>query len=189
MATQIVVKASNPGYPGRWRAGARFFQHGVDVAMTVVEDPKDGPPLKASDPIDPETEQPDMKRISRAGLAELKADSECFSVLEGDQAASAAALDSALAEAKAAAGRLIEVRSRLAAVEAEALDAMGENEKLKARVAELEEGNLSLKGTLSELAGENEKLKAAAAKKTGKASKDDKPSDGAPAEPDAPPAK
>lgn len=118
MASQIKVRSSNPGYPGRWRAGDRFFQHGVEVSMTVVEDPEGGPALKASEPIDPATGKSDMARISRAGLAELKADGECFTVLEGDQATSAAALDAAIAQATAATGDAIVARSALAAAQA-----------------------------------------------------------------------
>lgn len=189
MASQILVRASNPGYPGRWRA-VRFFEHGKEVTMTVVEDPEGGPPLKASEPIDPETGLPDMARISRAGLADLKSDTECISVMEGDRAASAAALDTALEEAKRFSGEASEARAKHAAAEAEAMEVMAENDKLKARIAELEAGNLSLKDQAAALAAENDKLKSALAKKPAKGAKDGQPADGSPpAEPDAPPAK
>jgi len=83
---KIKVRASNPGYPGRWRAGSRHWENGKEYVVEVIDDPPGGKPLTEEEPLDPETKLSDMTRISKAGVAALKADSH-ISVLEGDRSA------------------------------------------------------------------------------------------------------
>lgn len=80
MAALIKVRASNPGYPGRWRAGSRHWKNGQEYTLEVVNDPKLGEH-------EPETEPgvSSMTHISIAGVAALKSDAH-ISVLEGDDA-------------------------------------------------------------------------------------------------------
>lgn len=86
MATKVKVLAANPGYPGRYRAGDRHFLNGTEYVLEVVDDPPDGPPLTAREPLDPRTGLSSMTHISKAGLAELEADKGYIGLLTGDDA-------------------------------------------------------------------------------------------------------
>lgn len=129
MGSIALVRASNPGYLGRYRAGDRHWLNGQEYSVEVVEDPTDGPALLARDPIDPATGLSDMARISKAGLLELKGD-EHISVLEGDNAVTSAA-------AAAAVGRVRELAADLAQSKLAEQMALDEVAALTAQVADL----------------------------------------------------
>lgn len=132
MATKVKVMGSNPGFPGRWRAGSRHWANGVTHVLEVVDDPVGGASLGEADPIDPKTGLSSMTQISNAGLAALEADKGYINVLKGADADAVSAKASALEF---------------------------ENAELKACVASLEAGNTSLKDRCVELEAELAKAK------------------------------
>lgn len=141
MATLIKVRASNPGYAGRWRAGSRHFANGTEYALEVVDDP----PGRKLGEHEPETEPgvSSMTHISKAGLAALEGD-EHISVLKGDDA-----------KVKELANKAGDLEAENAQLRKE-LERTNESagvyiDKLRERVTELEDGNTSLKDRCVEL--------------------------------------
>lgn len=128
----INVTGSNPGYAGRYRAGSRFWENGKRHKLEIVEDPEGGKALTEFEPIDPATGQSDMTRISKAGLAVLRADEHIavseYGVLSPEEIAAQAAVAAELEQSKQA--------------EKMALDEVA---VLTARVAELEAEIAALK--------------------------------------------
>lgn len=168
----ILVRANNPGYAGRYRAGDRHWENGVEHTVEVVDDPPGGRPLSAREPLDPETGLSDMTRISRAGLAELKTDSH-LSVLEGDNAVTSAAASQAVARVRELAAELEERKLSEETALAMAAEVEQELKAAAARIDELEKANLALKAEASRLADEVATLKAAAKEASKKAPKAD----------------
>lgn len=140
----IQVRANNPNSDGRSRAGRRFA-NGVIHRMELVPDPTEGPPHDAKAFLD-EDGNPDMGRISHAGLAQIKADPVMSIVPSEEDAASVADYPRLAAELEAAQVRIAEL------------------EEAQERIEELEAAKLSLKDQAAALAEENKALKAALAK-------------------------
>lgn len=140
----IQVRANNPASDGRSRAGRRFA-NGVIYRMELVPDPLGGPAHDAKAFLG-EDGNPDMSRISQAGLAQIKADPVMSIVPSEEDEASVADYPRLVAELDAAQVRIAEL------------------EEAQERIEELEAANLSLKEQAADLAEENKALKAAAAK-------------------------
>lgn len=173
---QILVRASNPGHKGRYRAGDRHWLNGQEYMLEIVDDPEGGPPLKAAEPIDPATGLSDMTRISKAGVAELKTDPH-ISTLEGDNAVTSA-------QAAAAVGRVRQLAADLEQAklaEAMALEEVAELTKqlgeAKAEIEKLQVKAATATAQAATLQAENAALKAEAAKVAKKGRAGDKGED------------
>lgn len=105
-----------------WAIGRRFPK-GERVEMDVLDQDEEPELVEATRPDGSKTKIPDPARLGRQAFEELKADAR-FSVLADpgtDAGLTQAALDSALAQAKAAAARVVELEA--------------ENAELRARLA------------------------------------------------------
>jgi len=144
----IQVRASNPGHPGRWRAG-RHFANGATVRMEVVSDP--APPAAPLAPDEPKTPPyknrdgetvaalPSMAQISRAGFAALKGDPLISVLADGETqgAASTAAYESVRAELADTQARLTAANARLAEAEAKHKELTAAYESVRAELTAL----------------------------------------------------
>jgi hypothetical protein len=118
----INVRAHNEPWPGRGRAG-RYFPNGAVTRMEVVE--LDDPKLDAdtNQPTDKDG-RPDMARITRAGMAEIKSD-PIMSLLADEETQGTvgqAQVDAARAEVADLSRQLMDAKIRIAELEAQAAE-------------------------------------------------------------------